>query len=220
MCLPVATARGELEIYRPAWNSMPQDLNRRIKPFKRHFDNCFRIHCSEDVGFFVNVLCHFLIKLFFWLCLTMILSWCCVTKIIEMSLLFLLFIGAIPLLWILSPIDVTLYFYGLGIFDCISRAYWSKSMRGHHTVDVLQRWIIELTIWAPRSQASNEEKLRREISHLQYVFISRQVRGNRLLIHRELYQRTLKQNVLKQRPSSLPSKNICVDCLAIVRLVN
>ena len=63
-------------------------------------------------------------------------------------------------------------------------------------------------------------KQRREISHLEYVFISRQVRGNRLLIHGELYQRTLKQDVLKQRPSSLASKNICVDCLAIVRLVN
>ena len=61
-------------------------------------------------------------------------------------------------------------------------------------------------------------KQRREISHLEYVFISRQVRGNRLLIHGELYQRTLKQDVLKQRPSSLASKNICVDCLAIVRL--
>ena len=62
-------------------------------------------------------------------------------------------------------------------------------------------------------------KQRREISHLEYVFISRQVRGNHLLIHGELYQRTLKQDVLKQRPSSLASKNICVDCLAIVRRV-
>ena len=53
-----------------------------------------------------------------------------------------------------------------------------------------------------------------------FVFQDIQVRGNRLLIHGELYQRTLKQDVLKQRPSSLASKNICVDCLAIVRLVN
>ena len=58
-------------------------------------------------------------------------------------------------------------------------------------------------------------KQRREVSHLEYVFISRQLRGNRLLIHGELYQRTLIQDVLKQRPSSLASKNICVDCLAI-----
>ena len=58
-------------------------------------------------------------------------------------------------------------------------------------------------------------KQRREISHLEYVFISRQVRGNRLLIHGELYQRTLIQDVLKQRPSSPASNNICVDCLAI-----
>ena len=28
------------------------------------------------------------------------------------------------------------------------------------------------------------------------------------------------QDVLKQRPSSLASKNICVDCVAIVGLVN
>ena len=53
-----------------------------------------------------------------------------------------------------------------------------------------------------------------------YVFTSRQVRGNRLLIHGELYRRTLKQDVPNQRPSSLASKNICVDSVAIVRLVN
>ena len=63
-------------------------------------------------------------------------------------------------------------------------------------------------------------KQRREISHLEYVFISRQVGGNHLLIHGELYQSTLKQDVLKQRLSSLASKNICMDCLTIVRLVN
>ena len=62
-------------------------------------------------------------------------------------------------------------------------------------------------------------KLRREVSHLEYVFISRQLRGNRLLIHGELYQRTLIQDVLKRRPSSLVSKKSCVDCFAIVRLV-
>ena len=50
-------------------------------------------------------------------------------------------------------------------------------------------------------------KQRREISHLEYVFISRQVRGNCLLIHGELYQRALKQDELKQRPSSLLSYN-------------
>ena len=126
-------------------------------------------------------------------------------------LLFLLFVGDISLLWILSPIDVTLHFNGLGIFDYISRACWSKRMCGHRTVDVLHRWIMNTAI---------TNKQRREISHLEYVFISRQVRGNRLLIHGELYQRTLKQDVLKQRPSSLASTNICVDCVAIVRLVN
>ena len=62
-------------------------------------------------------------------------------------------------------------------------------------------------------------KLRRDVSHLEYVFISRQLRGNRWLIHGELYQRTLIQDVLKRRPSSLVSKKSCVDCFAIVRLV-
>ena len=143
------------------------------------------------------------------------LSWCCVTKNIEMSLLFLLFVGAIPLLWILSPIDVTLYFNGLGIFDCISRACWSKSMCGHRTVDILHRWIIELTLYEHRYH-KHTNKQRREISHLEYAFISRQVRGNHLLTHGELYQRTLKQDLLKQRPSSLVSKNIYVDCLTIL----
>ena len=55
-------------------------------------------------------------------------------------------------------------------------------------------------------------KQRREISHLEYVFISRQEPGNRM--------RTLKQDALKHRPSSLASENICVNRVAIVRLVN
>ena len=138
------------------------------------------------------------------------LSWYCVAKNIVMSLLFLLFVGAFPSLWILSPIDVTLYFNGLGIFDCISRACWSKCMYSWSTVS--------MNYWTDNMSTAITNKQRREISHLEYVFISRQVRGNRLLIHGELYQRTLKQDVLKQRPSSLASKNICVDCLAIVRL--
>ena len=124
----------------------------------RHFDNSFRIHCKEEVGVFVYIFRHFLIKLFSVYVWQWCISWCCVTKNIEMSLLFLLFVGAISLLWILSPIDVTLYFNGLGIFDYISRACWSKSMCGQRMVDVLHWWIIELTIWAPRSQTSNDEK--------------------------------------------------------------
>ena len=76
-----------------------------------------------------------------------------------------------------------------------------------------------MNCWTDNMNTAITNKQRREISHLEYVFISRQVRGNRLLIHWELYQRTLKQDVLKQRPSSLASKNICVDCLAIVRRV-
>ena len=55
-------------------------------------------------------------------------------------------------------------------------------------------------------------KQRSEISHLEYAFISRQECGNRT--------HTLKQDTLKHRPSSLASENICVDRIAIVRLVN
>ena len=43
----------------------------------------------------------------------------------------------------------------------------------------------------------------REKAHLECIFISRQARENRLLINGELYQRMLKQDVRKQRPSSL-----------------
>ena len=64
----------------------------------------------------------------------------------DVFVVIIVFVRAISLLWILSPVDVTLYFNGLGIFDCISRACWSKSMCGHRTVDVLHR------------QTSNEEK--------------------------------------------------------------
>ena len=62
-----------------------------------------------------------------------------------------------------------------------------------------------MNYWTDNISTTITNKKRREISHLEYVFISRQVRGNRLLIHGELYQRMLKQDVLKQRPSSLLS---------------
>ena len=75
-----------------------------------------------------------------------------------------------------------------------------------------------MNYWTDNINTAITSKQGREISHLDYIFISRQVLGNRLLIRGELYRRTLKQDVLKQRPSSLASKNICVDCLAIVRL--
>ena len=75
-----------------------------------------------------------------------------------------------------------------------------------------------MNYWTDNMSAAITNEQRKEISHLEYVFSSIQVRGNRLLIHGELYQRTLKQDVLRQRPSSLASKNICVNCLAIVRL--
>ena len=75
-----------------------------------------------------------------------------------------------------------------------------------------------MNYWTDNMSAAITNEQRKEISPLEYVFSSIQVLGNRLLIHGELYQRTLKQDVLKQRPSSLASKNICVDCLAIVRL--
>ena len=53
---------------------------------------------------------------------------------------------------------------------------------------------------------TNEQ--RKEISHLEYAFSSRKVRENRLLIHGELYQSTLREDVLKQRPSSLIVKQV------------
>ena len=82
--------------------------------------------------------------------------------------------GAISLLWILSPIDITLYFNGLGIFDYISQACWSKSMCGHRTVDVL--WCTaSMNYWTDNMNTAITNKQRREISHLEYVFISRQV---------------------------------------------
>ena len=157
----------------------------------------------------------FLNKAFFCLCLTMMLSWCCVTKNMEMSLLFLLFVGAISLFWILSPTDVTLLFNGLGIFDYISRACWSKSVCSHcqlmYCIDELLNWQYE----HPDQKQATERNLTPRI-----CIYFKTSRGNRLLIHGELCQRTLKQDVLKQRLSSLASKNVCVDCVAIVSIVN
>ena len=117
--------------------------------------------------------------------------------------------------WILSPIDVTLY--SLGVFDCISRACWSKSMCGERTVsERLMYCIDELLNWQYEHR-DHQQATKRNLTPRICIYFKTS-RGNRLLIHGELCQRTLKQDVLKQRPSSLASKNICVDCLAIVRL--
>ena len=85
-------------------------------------------------------------------------SWCCVTKNIETVFVYFYCLLELFPSFEFSPIDVTLHFNGLGIFNYISWACWSKSMCGHRTVDVLHRWIIELTIWTPRSPTSSEEK--------------------------------------------------------------
>ena len=154
------------------------------------------------MGVLVYVFCHFLIKLFSVYVLTMMLSLCCVTENIEMSLLFLLFAGAIPLLWILSPIDVTLYFNGLGIFDCISRACWSKSTCGHRTVDVLHRWIIELSIYEHRD---HKQATKRNLTPRICIYFATSTWKS--LVNP---WRALSTHVPKQRPSSLAAKNIWV----------
>ena len=82
-----------------------------------------------------------------------------------------------------------------------------------------RNYIDSFLVWILLTSCENQQyvstaitnKQRREISHLQYIFVSRQVCRNRLLIHGKLYQCTLKTELLKQRPSSLASKNICVD---------
>ena len=76
-------------------------------------------------------------------------------------------------------------------------------------------WIIELTM---STAITNTQQIETVI--IQQIFISRQARANRLLIYGELYQHTSKQDVEKQRSSSLASRNICVDCLAIGRQDN
>ena len=80
------------------------------------------------------------------------------------------FVGAIPLVWILSPIDATLHFNGLGIFDYISRPSLLKykSMCGHRTVDVQHRWIIELTI-SSRSTTGSPSSLWEPWTTLSYL---------------------------------------------------
>ena len=77
---PVATARGE-----PAYKTFKEIL--------------IVLLGSIVVKKWVFLYIYFAIpyKAFFCLCLTMMLSWCCVTKNVRMSLLFLLFVGAVPL---------------------------------------------------------------------------------------------------------------------------
>ena len=141
------------------------------------------------------------------------------SKNIEMSLLFLLFLLELfpSFEFYLRERRPTLYFNGLGIFECISRACWSKSMCGHRTVDVLHRWIIELA-WTDNMSTAITNKQRGEISHLQYTFVSRQVCRNRLLIHGELYQRTLKTELSEAKTFLTSFEEHLRAPLAVVRL--
>ena len=102
-------------------------------------------------------------------------------KNLEMSLLFLFnFIFAILFLWNLSPIDVTSYFNSLGIFDFISRAYWSKRMYGHCAVDVFTP---SINYWTDSEHCDHKQTQQwRETVLLEYIFIPRQVYGNSLWI--------------------------------------
>ena len=69
-------------------------------------------------------------------------------------------------------------------------------------IDELLNWQ-----WAPRSQTRNKEKPYTYNRYLSFIF-------------GELYQHTSEQDVQKQRSSSLASRSICVDCLAIGRQDN
>ena len=85
-----------------------------------------------------------------------------VTKNIEMFFLVLLFLGVIP----------SFEFY-LRQTELVEVKACAFTVQLTYCIDELLNWQYE-----HRTAITNKQ--RREISHLEYVFISRQVRGNRL----------------------------------------
>ena len=77
-----------------------------------------------------------------------------------------------------------------------------------------------MNYWTDNEHRDHKQATKRNRTHTIDTYFPRQERGNRLLIQGELYQHTSKQDVLKQRSSSLASRSIYVDCLAIGRQVN
>ena len=120
--------------------------------------------------------------------------------------IFIVFICAIPFLWIISPIEVFLFFDDLGIFDCISRACWGNSM---YCIDELLTWQ-----WAPRSQTSNKKK---PYTYNRYLF---QEKHLEIACAWRALSRHVKTRRTEAKTSSLASRSICVDYLAIGRQVN
>ena len=164
---------------------------------------------------FVYIFYHFLIKLFS-VYVWRMLSWFSVAKNAEMSLLFLLFVGAILFLWILSPIDVTLY--SLGVFDCISRACWSKSMCGERTVsERLMYCIDELLNWQYEHR-DHKQATKRNITTRICIYFKTSTWKS--LVNPWRAVSTLVKTGRIEAKTLQATKNICVDCLAMVRLVN
>ena len=84
--LPVASTRGELEMYRPA-NVMERHAVGPQPAYKTFEDILIVLFGSivVVVGVFVQLFCHFFNKTYLCSCLIMMLNWCCVTNNIKMS---------------------------------------------------------------------------------------------------------------------------------------
>ena len=95
-----------------------------------------------------------------------------------------------------------------------------------HSAELQQRYafrtgcIDELLNWQNEHRNHKQATKRNRTPRIYIYIYLKTSTWKSLLIHGGLYQRTLKQDVLKQRPSSLASRNIFVDCFENVRLVN
>ena len=131
-----------------------------------------------------------------------------------MSCYFYSFYLSYPFLWILSPIDVFLFFDDLGIFDYISRVCWGNIV----TVPLmysLHRWVIELTMG---TAITNKQQKRNRTQTTDIHFKTSTWKS--LMNPWRALSTHVKQDVLKQRSRLLPSRSICVDCLVIGRQVS
>ena len=128
----------------------------------------------------------------------------------EQHLVTIVFIWAIPLLWIISPIDVFSFFDDLGIFDCISRACWGNSMYCHCTVNVIV-FTASMNYWPDNEHRDHKQAKKRNRTYTnRYLFKDK---------HVEIACEwgSLSRHVKTRR---IEAKIFLADCLAIGRQVN
>ena len=140
----------------------------------------------------------------------------CYEKYRDVFVIFIVFAGAIPLLWILSPRETSFCTSTVSVFstaqaELVKVKACAVTVRLMYCIDELLNWQYE--------HRDHKQATRRNLTPTIYICFKTSMYRNRLLIHGELYQRTLKTELSEAKTFLTSFKEHLRGSLAIVRTV-